>query len=88
MDTVSRTLSVTPDGLLHLFLGANASVELLASAFEADTHVIESSLREAIRKRDAINRAAEPSTWSSSRRSETQLETSVEIPVKRIERRN
>jgi hypothetical protein len=62
MDNASRTLSLTPDGLLHLFLGANASVELLASAFETDTHVIESSLRESIRKRDAISRAAAPST--------------------------
>jgi hypothetical protein len=62
MDNVSRTLSVTQDGLLLLFLGAGASVELLASAFETDTHVIESSLREAIRKRDVIDRAASPST--------------------------
>jgi len=60
MDDVSRTLSVTQDGLLLLFLRANASVELLAGAFETEPHAIESLLREAIRKRDAITRAAEP----------------------------
>jgi hypothetical protein len=60
MDTVSRTLLVTPEGMLRLFLEANVPVELLARAFETDPGVIESSLREALRKREAINHATAP----------------------------
>jgi hypothetical protein len=62
MENVSKTLLATPEGLLHLFLDAGVPVEYLACAFKVDAHVIESSLREAMRKRDAINRAAAPST--------------------------
>jgi hypothetical protein len=62
MENASRTLLATPEGLLHLFLDAGVSVEYLACAFKAEAHVIEASLREAMRKRDALNRAATPST--------------------------
>jgi hypothetical protein len=62
MENSSKTLLATPEGLLHLFLDAGVSVEYLACAFKAEAHVIEASLREAMRKRDAINRAAAPST--------------------------
>ena len=62
MESSSKTLLATPEGLLHLFLDAGVSVEYLAGAFKAEAHVIEASLREAMRKRDAINRAASPST--------------------------
>ena len=62
MENTSRTLLATPEGLLHLFLDAGVSVESLASAFKVDAHVIEASLREATRKRDAISRATTPST--------------------------
>jgi len=62
MDNTSRTLLATPEGLLHLFLDAGVSVEYLACAFKAEAHVIEASLREAMRKRDALNRAATTST--------------------------
>jgi hypothetical protein len=62
MENVGKTLLATPEGLLHLFLNAGVSVEYLACAFKVDAHAIESSLREAMRKRDAINRAAAPST--------------------------
>ena len=58
MESSSKTLLATPEGLLHLFLDAGVSVEYLAAAFKADAHVIEASLREAMRKRDAINRAS------------------------------
>lgn len=51
----------TPEGLLHLFLEAGVSVASLARAFQTDTEVVENSLREAMRKRDAINRASAPS---------------------------
>jgi hypothetical protein len=61
MENVSRKLLATPEGLLRLFLEANVSVELLAGAFEIGTGVIESSLKEAMRRRDAINRAGAPS---------------------------
>ena len=62
MENASRTLLATPEGLLHLFVDAGVSVKYLAAAFQVETHVIEASLREAMRKRDAINRAAVPST--------------------------
>jgi hypothetical protein len=62
MENVSKTLLATPEGMLHLFLDAGVSVEYLACAFKVDAHAIESSLREAMRKRDAISRAAAPST--------------------------
>jgi hypothetical protein len=58
MENASRTLLATPEGLLHLFLEACVSVEALAGAFQTDTQVVEASLREAMRKRDAINRAS------------------------------
>jgi len=61
MENASRTLLATPEGLLHLFLEASVSVEALAGAFQTDTQVVEASLREAMRKRDAINRASAPS---------------------------
>jgi hypothetical protein len=67
MENASRTLLATPEGLLHLFLDAGVSVELLAGAFKIDSHVIESSLREAMRKRDAINRAGTSSTIETLR---------------------
>ena len=60
MDNATRTLLATPEGLLHLFLMAGVSVEYLACAFKTETHVIESSLREAMRKRDVLSRAAAP----------------------------
>ena len=62
MESSSKTLLATPEGLLHLFLDAGVSVEYLAGAFKAEAHVIEASLREAMRKRDAISRATSPST--------------------------
>ena len=62
MDNVSRSFLATPEGLLHLFLDAGVSVELLAIAFETDTRAIESTIREAMRKRDAIMRTMAPST--------------------------
>jgi hypothetical protein len=61
MENASRTLLATPEGLLHLFLEACVSVEALAGAFQTETQVVEASIREAMRKRDAINRAAAPS---------------------------
>ena len=67
MENVSRTLLATPEGLLNLFLNAGASVESLAGAFGVDTSVIESSLREAMRKRDAIIRASTSSTVETLR---------------------
>ena len=67
MENVSRTLLATPEGLLHLFLNAGASVESLAGAFGVDSNVIESSLREAMRKRDAIIRASTSSTVETLR---------------------
>lgn len=60
MDNVTKTLLVKPEGLLHLFLQGGVAVELMAAAFETDPHVIETSLREAIRKRDAVARAEGP----------------------------
>lgn len=62
MDNIIRTLVAKPEGLLHLFLCAGVSVEFLACAFETDTHAIESSLREAMRKRDAAAHASLPSS--------------------------
>lgn len=62
MDNLVRTFVAKPEGLLHLFLGAGVSVEFLACAFETDTHAIESSLREAMRKRDAAAQASVPSS--------------------------
>jgi hypothetical protein len=67
MENASRTLLATPEGLLHLFLDAGVSVELLAGAFKIDSQVIEASLREAMRKRDAINRAGTPSAIETLR---------------------
>lgn len=62
MENVSKTLLATPEGLFHLFFDGGVSVECLARAFETDTQLIEASLREAMRKRDAIKRAATPRT--------------------------
>ena len=61
MENVSKTLLATPEGLLHLFLNAGVSVQCLTGAFETDTHVIESSLREVMRKRNALSHALTPS---------------------------
>lgn len=60
MDNLSKTLLAKPEGLLHLFLEAGVAVEILATAFETDPQVIETSLREAMRKRDAVARADTP----------------------------
>jgi hypothetical protein len=57
MENTSRTLMATPEGLLHLFL-EGVSVVSLARAFQTDTEMVENSLRESMRKRDAINRAS------------------------------
>ena len=57
MDISARALFAKPEGLLYLFLSAGVSVQLLAFAFETNTQVIESSLREAMRKRDATSLA-------------------------------
>ena len=54
MDNLTRALFVKPEGLLYLFLNAGVPVEMLALAFETNTQLIESSLREAIRKREAL----------------------------------
>lgn len=54
MDILTRALFAKPDGLLYLFLNAGVSVDLLACAFETNTQVIEATLREAMRKREAI----------------------------------
>jgi len=62
VENVSKTLLATPKGLLYLFLDAGVSVEGLATAFETDSHAIERSLREAMRKRDVINRPTTVST--------------------------
>ena len=62
MENVNKTLLATPKGILHLFLDAGVSVEGLATALETDSHAIERSLREALRKRDAVNRATTVST--------------------------
>jgi hypothetical protein len=58
MNNFSRMLVATPEGLLRLFLDAGVSVEFLAAAFDTDAEVVETSLRDAIRKRDAILRSA------------------------------
>lgn len=58
MENLGRTLVAKPEGMLHLFLEAGVSVEYLAGAFETDTRTVESSLREAMRKRDATARAS------------------------------
>jgi hypothetical protein len=60
MDTLSKTLLAKPEGLLHLFLEAGVAVEILAVAFETEPQAIEASLREAMRKRDAVARAETP----------------------------
>ena len=60
MESPSRVLTTTPEGVLHLFLNAGASVEILACAFHVDVHVVESCLRDAMRKRDAIAQADAP----------------------------
>jgi hypothetical protein len=60
MENLSKTLLAKPEGLLHLFLEAGVAVEILATAFETDAHVIETSLREAMRKRDVVARADTP----------------------------
>ena len=57
VESIGRTLVAKPEGLLHLFLEAGVSVEYLAGAFETDARTVESSLREAMRKRDATARA-------------------------------
>lgn len=57
VENLGRTLMAKPEGLLHLFIEAGVSVELLAGAFETDARTVESSLREAMRKRDAAARA-------------------------------
>jgi len=57
VESLGRTLVAKPEGLLHLFLEAGVSVEYLAGAFETDARTVESSLREAMRKRDATARA-------------------------------
>ncbi len=54
MDTLTRALFAKPEGLLYLFLNGGVSVEYLAFAFETNPHVIEASLREAMRKQAAI----------------------------------
>jgi hypothetical protein len=61
METAIRPLIATPEGMLHLFLDGGVSIQHLAFAFETDAYVIESAVREAIRKREAITRAALPS---------------------------
>lgn len=60
MENLTRTLLAKPEGLLYLFFTAGVSVEFLACAFETSTQVIESALREAMRKRDALARADLP----------------------------
>ncbi len=60
MNDFSRLLIATPEGMLRLFLDASVSVETLAAAFDTDSQVVEASLREAIRKRDAILRSRPP----------------------------
>ena len=60
MDNLTKTLVVKPEGLLHLFLQGGVAVEILAVAFETDAQVIETSLREAMRKRHAVARAEGP----------------------------
>jgi hypothetical protein len=62
LSNLSKTLLVKPEGLLHLFLEASVAVEILAIAFETDPPVIESWLREAMRKRDVIAQAMPLST--------------------------
>ena len=57
MDTSARALFAKPEGLLYLFLSAGVSVQFLAFAFETNAQVIEASLREAMRKRDAMSLA-------------------------------
>lgn len=69
MENPSRVLTTTPEGVLHLFLNAGASVEILACAFNVDVHVVESCLRDAMRKRDAINHADVPFTVELIRKS-------------------
>jgi hypothetical protein len=60
MENVSKTLLASPEGLLHLFLDSGVSVACLAAAFQTDTEVIETSLREAMRKRNALYRTVTP----------------------------
>jgi hypothetical protein len=61
METAVRPLIAAPEGMLHLFLDGGVSIQHLAFAFETEAYVIESAVREAIRKREAITRAALPS---------------------------
>jgi hypothetical protein len=61
MENFIRPLLASSEGLLHLFLDGGVSIQHLAFAFDTDSYVIESAIREAIRKREAIARAALPS---------------------------
>jgi hypothetical protein len=68
MDNLNRVLLAKPEGLLYLFFSAGVSIDILACAFETTSEVIESSIREAMRKREALVRADLPVSMEIVRR--------------------